>query len=92
MGGSVGARARLDVVMMRKYFLSQESSPGCPSGSPSLYRLSYPGSTYGYKTYIKLKKTCKSEIKMKSAQNLKYGTLHFYVFIRSGKFLDYSNN
>jgi hypothetical protein len=45
LGGWVGPTAGLDAVELRKIScLCRESNPGRPARSPSLYRLSYPGS------------------------------------------------
>jgi hypothetical protein len=45
--GWVVPRAGLDAVEYRKIScLCRESNPGCPACSPSLYRLSYPGSAW----------------------------------------------
>jgi hypothetical protein len=44
IGGWLGPRAGLDAVEKRKILHCRESNPGCPTDSPSLYRLSYPDS------------------------------------------------
>jgi hypothetical protein len=45
LGGRLSPRASLDAVEWRIiYFLCQETNPGRPSRSPSLYQLSYPSS------------------------------------------------
>jgi hypothetical protein len=51
VGGWVGPRAAFDSVEKRKIVHCLESNPGRPARSPSLYRLSYPGSKKGYRLW-----------------------------------------